>query len=520
MRRVLASWAWVVFAAAGTAACSGGDSGGSAADAKVPDARRLFADAGEPNPPPAPDARPASPDAARPDPADAGPGDPDATPNPSGEEAEAPGEQTNDDFASAEAITLGAPISGSIGAPIDESYDLDLFLLEAAAGDTLRVTLEPAAGSELVPSVTVMDEPGDFIRWVEGEAGAAVTRELYVLAAGPLAVMVSDARNQLDPPEVVGGETFGYSVRIERTAPVAMVPALPLIRRPGELDALGSLSLFEVQAVAGARLTAEVFASRLEPASDLDTVLVLEDRTGGAPVVLDLNDDLDVDQGVTDSRVEAVVARAGAHRVILDHYGVYGPARGFELSIESSATPPAGGLVINEVDYDNPGGDTAELVELFNGGPSAVSLDGLALVFVNGANGAEYRRVELGAAGAMLPSGEYLVVAMDGVAVPGGVAVVRDARSAQNGPDGVALVDTASGVILDALAYEGPLDAAMIDGVAGAHDLVHGTGSTSEDSETADGSLSRCPNGQVSGDDDTDWTFSAVPTPGAANDCP
>ena len=44
-------------------------------------------------------------------------------------------------------------------------------------------------------------------------------------------------------------------------------------------------------------------------------------------------------------------------------------------------------LVINEIDYDQPGTDSAEFVEIYNAGGNAVSLDGLTLEFVNG-NGA------------------------------------------------------------------------------------------------------------------------------------
>jgi hypothetical protein len=66
----------------------------------------------------------------------------------------------------------------------------------------------------------------------------------------------------------------------------------------------------------------------------------------------------------------------------------------------------------------------------------------------------------------------------------------------QNGaPDGIALVDTATGDLLDALAYEGPITSATIDGQT--YSLVEGTAlpESVADSNTEDGSLSRLPDG-------------------------
>src|ERR671928_182837 len=45
------------------------------------------------------------------------------------------------------------------------------------------------------------------------------------------------------------------------------------------------------------------------------------------------------------------------------------------------------GLVINEIDYDQPGTDTAEFIELKNNGANGVNLDPYSLVLVNGNGG-------------------------------------------------------------------------------------------------------------------------------------
>jgi hypothetical protein len=155
-------------------------------------------------------------------------------------------------------------------------------------------------------------------------------------------------------------------------------------------------------------------------------------------------------------------------------------------------------LVLNEVDYDQPGTDSGGFVELFNAGRGTADLSGLALAFVSGDDGSEYKRVPLG--GSVL-AGAYHVVQVD----------------AQNGPDGVALVDTVTGALLDALSYEGEIRQAWIGSTL--YDLVEGTPlpSTVADSNTVAGSLVRVPDGNDTDDAASDWRFTTTPTPGNPN---
>lgn len=165
-----------------------------------------------------------------------------------------------------------------------------------------------------------------------------------------------------------------------------------------------------------------------------------------------------------------------------------------------SPPPPTGEarLVLNEIDYDEVGADAGGFVEIANTGTATASLDGVALVLVNGGDGSEYARSSL--TGTLAP-GAYLAVDID----------------AQNGPDGVALVDTAAGSLLDALSYEGEIHAASIGGAT--FDLVEGTplAATVADSNTVDGSLARIPDGADTGNASTDWAFTSTVTKGAAN---
>lgn len=173
-----------------------------------------------------------------------------------------------------------------------------------------------------------------------------------------------------------------------------------------------------------------------------------------------------------------------------------------EVTLRCSGDEPEPGdarLVINEIDYDQAGADHDGFVELHNAGDAPAALDGVAIVLVNGGDSTEYRRLAL--TGTLEP-GAYLVWDTD----------------AQNGaPDGVALVDTTAGVLLDALSYEGPITAALIDGVT--FDLVEGTmlPIEVEDSNTVEGSLSRIPDGSDTDDAAADWRFTTTATRGAQN---
>jgi len=166
---------------------------------------------------------------------------------------------------------------------------------------------------------------------------------------------------------------------------------------------------------------------------------------------------------------------------------------------EDEPEPGEARLVINEIDYDQAGTDHDGFVEVYNAGDAPATLDGIAIVLVNGGDSSEYRRL-----------------ALSGTLAPGAYAVWD--TDAQNGtPDGVALVDTNAGVLLDALSYEGPIVEAVIDGVT--FNLVEGTLLPEEvaDSNTVEGSLSRIPNGTDTDDAAADWRFTTTTTRGGEN---
>jgi hypothetical protein len=90
--------------------------------------------------------------------------------------------------------------------------------------------------------------------------------------------------------------------------------------------------------------------------------------------------------------------------------------------------------------------------------------------------------------------------------------------SGSGAPDGIALVNTTTSTLIDALSYEGPMTSVTIAGL-GPVSLVEGTvlPATVADSNTAPGSLCRLPNGTDTNNAATDWAFTGTVTPGAAN---
>ncbi|HSN27139.1 MAG TPA: lamin tail domain-containing protein [Kofleriaceae bacterium] len=187
-----------------------------------------------------------------------------------------------------------------------------------------------------------------------------------------------------------------------------------------------------------------------------------------------------------------------------------------------SGTMPQSHLVINEVDYDNVGTDSAEYVELKNTGTASADLAGLRLALVNGATSQQYDSIDLSPA-AMLGPGEYVVIAGAGVTVPPSAKKLDPVWSVdqiQNGaPDGLAIVDPVTHTVLDALSYEGAITAATLPDFANPVSLVEGTPlpASVADSNTQLRSLCRNPDGQDTNDAATDWTPCTTLTPGTAN---
>lgn len=177
-------------------------------------------------------------------------------------------------------------------------------------------------------------------------------------------------------------------------------------------------------------------------------------------------------------------------------------------------------VLINEVDADQAGTDTAEFVELYNAGGAAVDLGagGYVLVLYNGnaANDASY--ASYGLTGVIAAGGYYVIGNVSGAALP--------LTSLENGQDAVALYSgtstaafpngtaaTAAGIV-DAVVY----DTADADDAALIAILTPGQPQIDEATPNTN-SIQRIPDGQ-GGALNTSSYVPLPPTPGAANSAP
>ncbi len=258
-----------------------------------------------------------------------------------------------------------------------------------------------------------------------------------------------------------------------------------------------------------------------EDGSDVEHVFFAcdaSDLAATSTLVLSTGDQLDLDgNGTGDTTVTDL--ETGFHNQTLDDSGplfllVSVDDGGGEVEALISIERPscaAGGLVINEIDYDQPGTDSAEFIELYNGSVSTIDLGGYALELVNGANSTVYNTIDLPSVD--LGPGEFYVVCGDAVNVPNcDLDVSPDGNLVQNGsPDAVALVlqpatDGAPQPIVDTVSYEGSVPG-----------YVEGSGDGLEDDSSVDYfSISRTTDGLDTDQNNVDFA-GRCNSPGVAN---
>jgi len=188
----------------------------------------------------------------------------------------------------------------------------------------------------------------------------------------------------------------------------------------------------------------------------------------------------------------------------------------------TSSVTPATNLLINEVDVDTPGTDTAEFIELFDGGVGNTPLEGLALVFFDGGDDASYHAIDLD--GHMTDANGYFVVGNEAVAA---AAITFTNGSLQNGADAIALyIGSASDFpantavkstnLLDAVVYDSDDadDAGLLTLLQAGQPQMNEAGARNADAVA----IARCPNG--SGGGRMSNTLALVPpSPNAPNPC-
>ncbi|NND01186.1 MAG: hypothetical protein HKN91_00225, partial [Acidimicrobiia bacterium] len=195
---------------------------------------------------------------------------------------------------------------------------------------------------------------------------------------------------------------------------------------------------------------------------------------------------------------------------------------------EDTTPPPADSdIVINEVDADTEGTDSAEFVELYDGGTGNTSLDGLVLVFFNGSNNQAYEAFDLD--GQTTDADGYFVLCGNAANVANcDLDVDPNTNLIQNGADAVALYQGDADAFPDGtgVTTTGLIDAIVYDtNDSDDADLLvllnDGQPQVNEDMNAAkdDESIQRFPNGS-GGARNTDSYQAFLPTPGRANEMP
>lgn len=188
-----------------------------------------------------------------------------------------------------------------------------------------------------------------------------------------------------------------------------------------------------------------------------------------------------------------------------------------------SASAAHADILINETDADNPGTDTAEFIELYDGGEGSQSLNGLSLVLFNGSNDSSYKAVSLN--GFQTNADGYFVVCGDDSNVSNcDLDLSPDSNLIQNGADAVALFSrpasdfpngtpvTTDGLI-DAVVYDtnDSDDAGLLPLLNAGQPQLNEAMNGNKDQH----SLQRCSGGAR----DTEGFIADLPTPGEANAC-
>ena len=174
------------------------------------------------------------------------------------------------------------------------------------------------------------------------------------------------------------------------------------------------------------------------------------------------------------------------------------------------------GLVINEVDYDQPSVDSAEFIELYNSGSTPINLGDYTVTLLNGNNNTLYDSIALPQQS--LSPGDYFVICSGYGKTPNCDMVKTNAPATgwiQNGsPDAIGIRDNSNGTLVDAVSYEGSCLAPYVNGIG----LPLANSDTAQ-SDSIGGrylSISRYPDGNDSNNDSLDWNRVCA-TPGYAN---
>jgi hypothetical protein len=401
---------------------------------------------------------------------------------------------------------------------VNDTYRSIAGILELRNGDT---KLEPRAGGDLVPG------PPRVIALSPSPAFTRVGSMMAPSIPAPMQVVLSHAAMADTVVTVTSGDPNSLAVKSPVTVPMGMTTAplsLSGIARAADVTLTATLGMDNVTGHVRVLDDTDVPSlSSLAPAMAQVAPAGLLTMTVGLDLPAPMGGVMVNLAAQAGGVPKTVTVPADAVTAIFT-YTQMGMAQMDTVTatlgnvVKTSTVNVVAHPVINEVDYNQPGNDGAEFVEIFNPGQAAIDLGKLALVFVNGGVNppAEYSRVALKG---MLPAGGYLVVGAPGLMIDMAAQKIDFAmaqNNIQNGdPDGIALVDTGALTVIDALSYGGSITNAKIMGFKDPVNLVEGMPTAAKDPGA--GSLARIPNGRDTDNAITDWKLTMNITAGAAN---
>jgi cysteine-rich repeat protein len=180
---------------------------------------------------------------------------------------------------------------------------------------------------------------------------------------------------------------------------------------------------------------------------------------------------------------------------------------GFLIFTVASAS--ADSLVINEIDYDQPGTDDNEFIEIKNVSDETINLDDYEIRVINGSDAGVDQTIDL--PDVNLISEDYYVICKHSAIIANCDLYFTNLALQNGAPDAAALFETSSeDVLADAVSYEGD-----VSGYTESIGTVEDPGTAGNENK----GLSRCPDGQDTDNNSTDFTLRDI-TPGIANNCP
>jgi predicted extracellular nuclease len=171
---------------------------------------------------------------------------------------------------------------------------------------------------------------------------------------------------------------------------------------------------------------------------------------------------------------------------------------------------PSGTLVINEIDYDQVGTDTAEYVEIKNVSASAIDLSLYEVILVNGTGSVVYAPSPIALPSVMLAPGDYFVLCGNpATTINCDLDMTGASDIVQNGaPDAVGIRLAADGAIVDVVSYEG--------NVTGFFETAGVPGTQADSNATAFIGLSRFADGADTDNNSADLSLRCI-SPGTSN---